>query len=82
MALAAATNAEFTVTNAAVQADSVILLSMQDENQTNNASLTLSTHTIANNSFKISIHNPAATGATSTHASFIHFLVINNSIAD
>ena len=82
VALAAATNAEFTVTNAAVQADSVILLSMQDENTVDNTSLTLSTHTIANNSFKISIHNPAATGATSTTASFIHFLVINNSIAD
>ena len=82
VALAAATNVEFTVQNDSVQADSVILLSMQDENTVNNASLTLSTHTIANNSFKISIHNPAATGATSTTASFIHFLVINNSIAD
>ena len=82
VALAAGVNAEFTVTNAAVQGDSVILLSMQDENTVNNTSLTLSTHTIANNSFVISIHNPAATGATSTTASFIHFLVINNSIAD
>ena len=82
VALAAGVNAEFIVTCASVQADSVILLSMQDQNQTNNTSLTLSTHTIQNNSFVISIHNPAATGATSTHASFIHYLIINNSIAD
>ena len=80
VALNAATNAEFTVTNSTVQTDSVIILTVQDENTTNNAQLTACTHTIANGSFKISVFNPAATGATSTTASKIHFLVINNSV--
>jgi hypothetical protein len=80
VALNAATNAEFTVTNSTVQADSVIILTVQDENTTNNAQLTACTHTIAGGSFKISVHNPAATGATSTTASKIHFLIINNSV--
>tara|TARA_R110002096_G_scaffold192238_1_gene373792 strand:- start:2494 stop:3939 length:1446 start_codon:yes stop_codon:yes gene_type:complete len=77
VALSAATNVEFTVTNSTVTSDSIIMLTMQDENTTNNASLTVSTHTIGSGSFKISIHNPAATGSTSTTASKIHFLVIN-----
>ena len=76
-ALAAATNAEFTVTNSTVTANSIILLTVQDENTTNNAQLTAATHTIASGSFVISLHNPAATGSTSTTASKIHFLVIN-----
>ena len=80
VALAAATNAEFTVTNSTVQADSIILLTVQDENTTNNAQLTACTHTITGGSFKISVHNPAATGSTSATASKIHFLVINNSV--
>ena len=80
VALNAATNAEFTVTNSTVQTDSVIILTVQDENTTNNAQLTACTHTIANGSFKISVFNPAATGATSATASKIHFLVINNSV--
>jgi len=79
-ALNAATNAEFTVTNSTVQADSVIILTVQDENTTNNAQLTACTHTIAGGSFKISVFNPAATGATSATASKIHFLIINNSV--
>ena len=80
VALAATTNAEFTVTNSTVQADSVILLTIQDENTTNNAQLAVATHTIAGGSFKISIVNPHSSGATSTTASKIHFLVINNSV--
>ena len=76
-ALAAATNAEFTVTNSTVTANSIIMLTVQDENTTNNAQLTACTHTIASGSFKISLHNPAATGATSATSSKIHFLVIN-----
>lgn len=80
VALNAATNAEFTFTNSTIQADSVILLTVQDENTTNNAQLTAAVHTIAGGSCKITIHNPAATGATSTTASKIHFLVINNSV--
>ena len=79
VALANATNAEFTVTNSTVQTDSVILLTMQDENTTNNAQLSCATHTIANGSFKISIHHADSAGATSATASKIHFLVINNS---
>ncbi|MDB4343126.1 hypothetical protein OAA26_00215 [bacterium] len=78
--LSAATNAEFTVTNSTVQADSVIILTVQDENTTNNAQLTACTHTITGGSFKISVFNPAATGATSATASKIHFLIINNSV--
>ena len=77
VALNAATNAEFTVTNSTVDSDSIILVSMQDENTTDNAQLTCATHTIGSGSFKITLHNPAATGATSTTASKIHFLVIN-----
>jgi|TARA_B110000908_G_scaffold101272_1_gene119411 hypothetical protein len=79
VALAAATNAEFTVTNSTVQADSVILITMQDENTVNNAQLSCAIHTVVGGSFKVSIFNAAATGATSTTASKIHFLVINNS---
>ena len=77
VALNAATNAEFTVTNSTVDSDSIILVSMQDENTTDNAQLTCATHTIGSGSFKITLHNPAATGATSATASKIHFLVIN-----
>ena len=76
-ALAAATNVEFTVTNSTVTNDSIILITVQDENTTDNAQLTACTHTITSGSFKISLHNPAATGATSATASKIHFLVIN-----
>ena len=77
VALGAAVNEEFTVTNSTVTANSIILITVQDENTTNNAQLTACTHTLASGSFKISIHNPAATGATSTTASKIHFLIIN-----
>ena len=80
VALANATNAEFTVTNSTVQADSVILLTIQDENTTNNAQLSVATHTIAGGSFKISVHHADSAGATSATASKIHFLIINNSV--
>ena len=78
-AVANATNAEFTVTNSFVKTNSVILLTMQDENTTDNAQLSCACHTIANGSFKISIHHADSAGATSATASKIHFLVINNS---
>ena len=77
IALGAAANVEFTVTNSTVTTDSIILITVQDQNTTNNAQLTACTHTIASGSFKISLFNPAATGATSATASKIHFLVIN-----
>ena len=80
---ASATNAtvnnEFTVTNSFVKSTSVILITMQDENTTNSVSLVPSTHTIADGSFKISVHNPASSGNASATASKIHFLIINNS---
>ena len=78
-ALANDTNVEFTVTNSTVQADSVVLVTMQDENTTNNAQLSCAIHTVGAGSFKISIMHSDETGATSATASKIHFLVINNS---
>lgn len=79
VALAATTNAEFTVTNSTVQADSVVLITVQDENTTDNVQLSAAVHTIAGGSFKISLVNPHSSGDTSATASKIHFLVINNS---
>jgi len=73
----ATVNNEFTVNNSYVKANSVILLSMQDENTTNSVSLVPSTHTIAAGSFVISVHNPASSGNSSATANKIHFLVIN-----
>ena len=77
--LGAATNAEFTFTNNTIQTDSVILLTMQDANTTDNAQLTCALVSVGSGSCVISVHNPAATGTTSATASKIHFLVINNS---
>ena len=79
VALAATTNAEFTVTNSTVQADSVILVTMQDENTTDNKQLACAIHTVGSGSFKISVVNPHSATSTSATASKIHFLVINNS---
>tara|TARA_B110000914_G_C15316342_1_gene378100 strand:+ start:205 stop:705 length:501 start_codon:yes stop_codon:yes gene_type:complete len=79
VALAAATNAEFTFTNSALNTTSVVLVSMEDNNTVDNASLTVNVHTIADGSCKINLHNPAATGSTSTTASKVHFLIINTS---
>ena len=78
-ALVAATNAEFTVTNSFVKSTSVILVTVQDENTTNNSSIFATTHTIADGSFIINLQNPQSSGATSATASKVHFLVINNS---
>ena len=77
VALAASTNVEFTFTNNTIAATSIILVSIQDENTTNNAQLTVASHTLAAGSCKISLNNPAATGATSATASKVHFLIIN-----
>ena len=79
VALNATTNAEFTVTNSTVQADSVILITVQDENTTDNKSMFATIHTIAAGSFVINLANPNSSGNTSATASKIHFLVINNS---
>ena len=76
-AISAGANVEFTVDNNLVTANSIILLTMQDENTTNNAQLSVCHHSQTSGSFIISVHNPAATGTTSATASKIHFLVIN-----
>ena len=78
-ALAATTNVEFTVNNTTVQADSVILVTMQDENTQDNKQLACSIHTVAAGSFIVSIVNPHSATSTSATSSKIHFLVINNS---
>ena len=78
-ALAATTNVEFTVTNSTVQADSVILVTMQDENTQDNKQLACSIHTVAAGSFIVSLVNPHSATSTSATSSKIHFLVINNS---
>jgi hypothetical protein len=77
--IAADENIEFTVNNSTVQADSVILLTMQDENTVDNTQLVCATHTIADNSFKITVANTDSAQASSDTANKIHFLVINNS---
>ena len=79
VALNATNNAEFTVTNNCVKTTSVIILSMQDENTTDNVQLACACHTIGTGSFKISIVNPHSSGNTSLTASKIHFLIINPS---
>ena len=78
-AISADENIEFTVTNSTVQADSVILLTMQDENTVDNTQLVCATHTITSGSFKITVANTNSGQASSATASKIHFLVINNS---
>jgi hypothetical protein len=78
-AIAADENIEFTVTNSTVQADSVILLTMQDENTVDNTQLVCATHTIGSGSFKITVANTDSGQASSATAVKIHFLVINNS---
>tara|TARA_R100001377_G_C3123570_1_gene86827 strand:+ start:31 stop:546 length:516 start_codon:yes stop_codon:yes gene_type:complete len=77
VALAATTNAEFTFTNSALNTTSVVLVSMEDNNTTNNAQLAVSVHSIADGSCKVNLVNPHSSGATSTTASKVHFLVIN-----
>ncbi len=77
-AVAATTNVEFTFTNDTIKADSVILLTMQDENTTNNKQLACAVHTIAAGSCVITIVNPHSASSTSATASKIHFLIINS----
>jgi len=77
VALAATTNAQFVVTNSTVTPTSVILVTMQDQNTTNNKQLACAINTVTDGAFTISIVNPHSATATSAHASKIHFLVIN-----
>ena len=78
-AVAADENIEFTVTNSACKTTSVILVSMQDENTTDNSQLVCATHTIGNGSFKVTVANTDSAQATSATAVKIHFLIVNPS---
>ena len=78
-AIAASQNIQFVFTNSTIQADSVILVSINDNNTTDHAQLTVNTNTIAGGSCNISIGNPCDAGASSATAVMVHFLVINNS---
>ena len=77
VALAATTNAEFVVTNSTCQTNSVILVTMQDENTVDNKQLACAIHTVADGAFTISIVNPHSATVTSATASKIHFLIVN-----
>ena len=79
VALNAAAEAEFTVTNSAVSTGSLILLTVQcpaAASETDNATLVAQLSGVSNGSFNIRLTNPGA-GNTSTNAHKINFLVIN-----
>lgn len=76
-AIAADENIEFTVTNSVAKTSSVILLSMQDENTTENSQLVCASHTHGNGSFKVTVANTDSAQATSATAVKIHFLIVN-----
>lgn len=78
--LAAGAEAKFVFANSTLAADSVMMLTMQDENTTTGARLTVSCQTVTDGTCFIAVHNPAATGTTSATASKIHFLIINKTI--
>ena len=76
--LAADTEVEFTLTNSAIQSDSLILVSMNDMNTEATAHLLVTTNTIADGSCIINLFNCGSGTATAT-ACQVHFLIINNS---
>ena len=76
--LATNTEVEFTLTNSTIQADSIVLVTMQDENTDANSHILTTTNTIAGGSCKINLFN-CGSGTASATACKIHFLVINNS---
>ena len=81
VALNGAAEADFAVTNSTVQADSVILLTVQSPaaaSATDNATLVAQLDEVNSGSFNVRLSNPGA-GNVSTNAHKIHFLVINNS---
>jgi hypothetical protein len=80
VALNATTNAEFTFTNNVIKSTSQILLTMQDENETDNVQLTCAVHTIGNGSCIITLVNSHSSGNSSVIASKIHFKIINKPI--
>ena len=81
VALAATTNAQFVLTNSTIQAEAVILLTMQDNNTTDNKQLACALVAVADGSCTISIVNPHSATSTSATASKIHFLVINPAVS-
>lgn len=81
VSLASGAQAEFTVTNSTVQADSLILLTIQGAtaaSETDDSILIAQTASLGAGSFKITLSN-VGDSATDTNARKIHFLVINNS---
>ena len=81
VALAAGAEADFAVPNSTIQADSVILLTVQSPaaaTATNNATLVAQLDEVNAGSMNIRLSNPGA-AETAASASKIHFLVINNS---
>ena len=76
--LATNTEVEFTLTNSTIQADSVVLLSMQDENTQAASALIVSCNTVAAGSCILKQFN-GGSGTASATANKIHFLIINNS---
>ena len=81
VALAAGAEANFAVANSTIQADSVILLTVQSPaaaSATDNATLVAQLDEVNAGSMNIRLSNPGA-AATAASASKIHFLVINNS---
>ena len=81
VALNAAAEADFAVTNSTVQTDSVILLTVQSSaaaSATDNATLVARLDEVNSGSFNVRLTNPGA-GNVDTNAHKIHFLVINNS---
>ena len=78
VALNATTNAEFTFTNSFIKFSSLILLTMQDENTTNNVQLSCAVHSITNGNCKITLVNSHSSGNTSATASKIHFKILDS----
>jgi|2_EtaG_2_1085320.scaffolds.fasta_scaffold01820_12 hypothetical protein len=76
--LATNTEVQFTLTNSTIQADSLVLVSMNDMNTDANSHILVTTNTIASGSCIINLFNCGSGTATAT-ACHIHFLVINNS---
>ena len=76
--LATNTEVQFTLTNSTIQADSLVLVSMNDMNTDANSHILVTTNTIAGGSCIINLFNCGSGTATAT-ACHIHFLVINNS---
>ena len=80
VALAAAAEADFAVTNNTVKTDSVILLTVQSpaaSSAVNNASMHAELDEVNNGSFNVRLTNPGAGDTSGVYK--IHFLVINKS---